>query len=143
MPTFKNILCAIDYSSCSRHALTAATELAKSSGAALTIVHVWSPPTYGAPDAILSGEAIQVMAQDAERLLADWVATAKADGASTVTSKMITGVAWNAIVALSVESHTDLIVMGTHGRTGLKHALIGSVAEKVVRHAPCAVLVIR
>ena len=55
-----------------------------------------------------------------------------------------TGTPWNETVAIAKRDPSiDLIVMGTHGRTGLKHALLGSVAEKVVRHAPCPVLVAR
>ena len=145
VPTFKNILCPVDFSDNSRHALTVAIELAKSSNAALTIAHIWQPPMplYGTPDAAVSGDLIQAMVDDAERSLAEWQATAQAAGVTSVQSKMLTGVPWDEIVKLALESHADLVVMGTHGRTGLKHVLIGSVAEKVVRHAPCAVLVIR
>jgi len=145
VPTFKTILCPIDFSDSSRHALTAATELARSSNAALTLAHIWQPPMplYSTPDAAMSGELIQAMVDDAERSLADWAATARAAGVASLQSKMLSGVPWDEIVKLALESHADLVVMGTHGRTGLTHALIGSVAEKVVRHAPCAVLVVR
>jgi universal stress protein A len=141
--TFKNIVCPVDFSACSRNALTAATELAKSSDAALTIVHVWQLPIYGGPETMIPGEAIQEMAKDAERTLADWETTAKTAGIKTVKATMVTGAPWNEIMRLVEATHADLVVMGTHGRTGLKHALIGSVAERVVRHARCAVLVIR
>jgi len=143
VPTFKNILCPVDFSPCSRNALTAATDLAMASEGALTIVHVWQPPFYGAPEAMIAGDVIQAMADDAERALADWEASVKAAGIKTVKSTMVTGAPWNEIIRLVEVTHADLVVMGTHGRTGLTHALIGSVAEKVVRHAPCAVLVIR
>ena len=145
VPTFKNILCPVDFSDSSRHAATVATELARSSSAALTIVHIWQPPMplYGIPDAALSGDLIQSLIDDAERSLDEWKATAVAAGVGSVQSKMITGVPWDEIVKLAKESGADLVVMGTHGRTGLTHVLIGSVAEKVVRHAPCAVLVVR
>ncbi len=53
------------------------------------------------------------------------------------------GVPWQEIVAAARETNTDLIILATHGRTGLKHVLLGSVAERVVRHAPCPVLVVR
>ena len=106
------------------------------------IAHIWQPPMYGAPDFPISGDVIQSLADDAARILVDWESSAKAAGVKT-QSKTITGVPWNEIVRLAEEAHTDLIVMATHGRTGLGHALIGSVAEKVVRHAPCAVLVVR
>jgi len=149
VPTFKNILCPVDFSDSSRHALTVATELARSSNAALTLAHIWQPPLplyvtpVGTPDAAVSGELIQAMVDDAERSLADWEATARAAGVASLQSKMLSGVPWDEIVKLALDSHADLVVMGTHGRTGLTHVLIGSVAEKVVRHAPCAVLVVR
>ena len=56
---------------------------------------------------------------------------------------MLQGIASSEIVRFAGESGHDLIVMGTHGRTGIKHALLGSVAEKVVREAPCPVLTLR
>jgi len=145
VPTFTNILCPVDFSTSARHALAVATELATTSHAALTIAHIWQPPMplYGTPDAALSGELIQAMVDDAERSLADWEASARAAGVTSLQAKMLTGVPWDDIVKLALSSRADLVVMGTHGRTGLTHVLIGSVAEKVVRHAPCAVLVVR
>jgi nucleotide-binding universal stress UspA family protein len=78
------------------------------------------------------------------RLLAEWLAIARADGVPEARSQMLTGQPWDEIVKLAAKAPgTDLIVMGTHGRGMLAHALVGSVAERVVRHAPCAVLVIR
>jgi nucleotide-binding universal stress UspA family protein len=53
------------------------------------------------------------------------------------------GVPWEEVVTAARESNTDLIILSTHGRTGLSHALLGSVAERVMRHAPCPVLVVR
>jgi nucleotide-binding universal stress UspA family protein len=55
----------------------------------------------------------------------------------------VEGVPWSAIVERARHWHCDLIVIGTHGRTGLKHALLGSVAERVVRSSPCPVLTFR
>jgi nucleotide-binding universal stress UspA family protein len=79
-----------------------------------------------------------------EQTLQAWVRDAQRLGARQVTSKFLCGAAWNEIVNFARRDPTiDLIVMGTHGRTGLHHMLIGSVAEKVVRHAPCRVLVTR
>jgi nucleotide-binding universal stress UspA family protein len=143
MPTFKNILCPVDFSASSRHALAVATELAKTSDATLTIVHVWQPPLYGTVDAPVSGEIVQSIIDDAERALADWEASAKAGGVRVLGSKMLTGDPAKEIVISGTSSHADLIVMATHGRSGLKHVLLGSVAEKVVRHAACDVLVVR
>ncbi|HEV7555564.1 MAG TPA: universal stress protein [Kofleriaceae bacterium] len=142
MPRFKNIVCPVDFSDNSRRALTIAIELAKSSDGTLTLVHVWQP-IYGTMDGPISGDVIQSFVNDAERMLRDCETAAKKEEAKTLPSKFIIGVAWDEIVRLASQAQADLIVMGTQGRTGLKHVLIGSVAEKVVRHAPCAVLVTR
>ena len=64
-------------------------------------------------------------------------------GEVQVTTRIEVGRPAAAIVRLASEGGADMVVMGTHGRTGLKHALLGSVAEKVVRKAPCAVLTVR
>jgi universal stress protein A len=144
MTTFKNILCAVDFSACSRDALAVASDLAARSGASLTLVHVWEPPMYISSEMPASGDLVRMIVDDADRAMAEYVATAKAVGVQVVRSQIINGIAWNEIVKF-VEANPalDLVVMGTHGRTGLKHVLVGSVAEKVVRHARCAVLVIR
>jgi len=144
VPTFKHILCPVDFSACSRHALTVATELTASSQAAIMLVHIWQVQAYGAPECEVSGGVIQSLVDDAARTLGDWEASARAAGLPAARSQMVNGVAWNEIVKLLEGDRTyDLVVMGTHGRTGLKHVLVGSVAERVVRHAPCAVLVVR
>jgi len=140
---FKHILCPIDFSPCSRTALTTASTLATSSNATLTVAHVWELSPYVTTGLMSGGDAIETMLGDAERTLADWAASVKRDRVSTQTT-LVRGVAWAEIVALLEANRAyDIVVMGTHGRTGLKHVLVGSVAERVVRHAPCAVLVVR
>jgi universal stress protein A len=61
----------------------------------------------------------------------------------SVDFAMQTGIPWECIVNRAAANRDDLIVMGTHGRSGLKHLFIGSVAERVVQHAPCSVLIVR
>ena len=143
MPSFKSILCPVDFSANSRHALAVAADLAKLWDATLTIAHVWQPPMYGSPDAPIAGTVIQSLVDDADRMLDEWEAGVKSEGLRTTRTKITTGVPWHEILELAKGATADLIVMGTHGRTGLKHVLIGSVAEKVVRHATCDVLVVR
>jgi universal stress protein A len=136
---FKHILCPVDFSPCSRAALTTATALATQSNAALTIAHVWEISPYVAPGVMSAGDAIGAMLADAEALLAAWAASA-----NTTQTTLVRGVPWREIVQLLESNRAyDIAVLGTHGRTGLKHVVIGSVAERVVRHAPCAVLVVR
>jgi len=99
-------------------------------------------PTTGAGQLVaapLSGEVIQSLVDDAARTLGDWEASAKSAGLPNMRSQMVNGVAWNEIVRLLEDDRAyDLVVMGTHGRTGLKHVLVGSVAERAVRRAPCS-----
>jgi nucleotide-binding universal stress UspA family protein len=143
--TFKKILCPVDFSDNSREAMCVAVELARTSQAMLVLLHVWDPPSwmtdYGIRlpnDALLEAQGLE------EKKLEAWRADAQRLGASEVSSKLLRGAPWDQIVsAASEDPRIDLIVMGTHGRTGLARALIGSVAERVVRHAPCTVLVIR
>lgn len=142
--TFKKILCAVDFSDPSRDALRAAAELARTSRATLVLVHVWQAPLwttdYGIQlpnDALLEAQGVE------ESKLASWRAEAQQLGAPEVASKLARGVPWDEVVSIARDDRTiDLIVIGTHGRTGLRRALIGSVAERVVRHAPCTVMVV-
>jgi universal stress protein A len=141
---FTKILCPIDFSACSREALRTAAELARDRSAALILARVWEPPTWSTGEVMVAPEVVQGTT-DAERAeLETWKDTARELGASEVGTRFLTGVAWNAIVELArADPAIDLVVMGTHGRTGIKHVLLGSVAEKVVRHAHCPVLVAR
>ena len=138
----QRILCPVDFSDCSGEALRAAADLAKQSGGALTLLHVYSAASFADAGPAFT-EALDQLKASAERALAGWRRDAELRGAQKVDTYAILGVPWEEIVALARSRESDLIVVGTHGRTGLKHALVGSVAEKVVRHAPCSVLVVR
>lgn len=144
MPRFRNILCPVDFSPISRRALDVAAELAASAGGTLTLVNVWDVTMYGGLTFGTSGDVLQRMSDDANRGLAEWLAIAKAAGATDARAVTLTGQPWDEIVKLAAAPPVaDLIVIGTHGRGAIAHALLGSVAERVVRHAGCAVLVIR
>lgn len=141
---FTKIACPVDFSACSREALRIAAELARDWSAPLVVVHVWEPPRWSIREVMIAPEVIQDMVEAEEAELESWTATAKQFGAREVGTRLLSGVAWDAVLALLKDDPAiDLVVMGTHGRTGLKHVLLGSVAEKVVRHAPCPVLVVR
>jgi nucleotide-binding universal stress UspA family protein len=73
----------------------------------------------------------------------DFLATLPADARARVTPRHELGVPWQTIVRVAEEGGHDLIVMGTHGHTGVEHILLGSVAERVLRHAPCPVMTVR
>jgi nucleotide-binding universal stress UspA family protein len=140
---FTKIACPVDFSACSREALRVAVELAGKSGS-LVLAHVWEPPRWATGEVPVAPEVIQQMVEAEQAELDKWKATAQQLGAPAVTVRFLTGAAWDAIVSLlKADPEIDLVVMGTHGRTGLQHVLLGSVAEKVVRHAPCPVLVVR
>lgn len=140
---FRRILYATDFSSASRTALSRAMELAKMGGGAVTIVHVVEPPRFYLPEgAFPVPHVLAGVAAEAERGLAEWKQQAESLAPGIpVRALKLDGAAWDAIVRQAAEGY-DLIVLGTHGRTGLKRALLGSVAERVTRHAPCAVLVV-
>ncbi len=143
MAAFKNIVCAFDFSACSRDALAKASDIAARSDAALAIVHVWNEAIYNSPQ-VPSGDVIGAVIRDTDSAIADCVATAKAAGVKTVRSTIINGQVADELIRMVASDLTiDLIVMGTHGRTGLERVFLGSVAEHVVRHARCAVLVVR
>jgi nucleotide-binding universal stress UspA family protein len=142
MTTFRNILCAVDFSEGAREAMRVACELSQDRATALTLMHVFQMPAYAA--AAGSTETIELLLEEAQRALGDWKAQAEALGAARVGTRFSVGAPWHEIVAAAEsEPRTDLIVVGTHGRTGIAHALLGSVAERVVRHAQCPVLVTR
>jgi nucleotide-binding universal stress UspA family protein len=146
MRTFRRIVHPSDFSPASRPALRKAIELAKSHRAQLFVVHVLSmlpviPDTYVAPtvwDDLERGQQIT-----ARRQLARLVATAKAAGVRASGVVLDIGVTHERIVRFARARRADLIVMGTHGRSGLTRALLGSVASRVLATARCPVLTVR
>lgn len=148
--TIKNILCPIDFSACSSEALDYAVELAKKLGADLHLLHVYQDPlagipfarpnTAGAPAAPL--EVIE-QARAARKTEIERLRKLCTDHGITTRVEEIEGVPAATIVKAASDNKTDLIVMGTHGRTGLAHVVVGSVAERVVRLSPCPVLTVR
>ncbi len=139
----KHILVPIDFSDCSRKALDYALPLAREHKAVITLLHVANPGysggVYGGVDyAYLERSATD----EAEAGLAKVAQEQIPEDVSAVTLVKI-GAAWEEIVEVATMLPADLIVISTHGRTGLKHVFIGSVAEHVVQRAPCPVFVVR
>ena len=144
MPTIRNILIAHDFSNHAAAALEFAADLATRYAARLCIVHVHANPVLLVPDGILP-LAIPNLGELVEQLRIGLRAAetrARELGVRDVETRLIEGIAWLEIVAAARATAADLIVMGTHGRSGVSHLLIGSVAEKVVRKAECPVLVV-
>ncbi|MEO6774899.1 MAG: universal stress protein [Kofleriaceae bacterium] len=142
--TAGKILCPIDFSEFSAHAMTVAVRLAQARGCELVLMHVWYlPPVATTGEVVYPAEMIRGLVDDVERGLAAAVETARKLGATRLSSKLIDGKPWVKIVELAeADPEIDLIVLGTHGRTGLARVFLGSVAEMVVRHAPCSVLTV-
>ena len=127
----QQILYATDFSSYSNQAYFHAVALAENHGASLTILFVL-PSNWSGED----GEDRDYWRQQLEQIR-------PLDPGIRVRHVLLDGDPAAEIVRYAQEMNMDLIVMGTHGRTGLQHVLLGSVAEKVVRLAPCPVLTIR
>ncbi|HHT9129556.1 MAG TPA: universal stress protein [Candidatus Brocadiaceae bacterium] len=144
MISIKNILCPIDYSIFSERALTYAIEFAEKYQAKLYLIHVLDIRIYDINDPELYSVNIvekETIDKLRERLLR--CVNEETKGKIPVEAIIVQGVPFSEIIKTSKEYKIDLIVLGTHGRTGLSHAIMGSVAEKVVRKSPCPVLTIR
>ena len=145
MAPFSKILVPVDFSKHSERATALAVELARRFEASLTLLHVYSIPTYPLPEGyvLASPEVVADLMEKTSVAIKEVRARVLAQGVAKVDALLVEGSAFAEIVRTAREKHFDLIVMGTHGRSGLKHALMGSVAEKVVRKAPCPVLSVR
>lgn len=142
--TLKRIVVATDFSEISTGAIDTAVAFARESGATIDLVHVAAEMALPLPppvDVVVLPIDIRVVMEEASRHLSDEEARLRARGV-TCESNVLAGPANAAIVEHADEVHADLIILGTHGRHGLGHALLGSVAEKVVQHAHCPVLTI-
>lgn len=140
------VLCPVDFSRNSEHALRYALAFASSYDAELLLLHVVEIPVHAFPGVPGIPEVPpHVTVNIEERAAAELAALEeriRAEHANT-RSELVTGTPFLEIITVAREANVDLIVMGTHGRSGLAHMLIGSVAEKVVRKAPCPVLTVK
>lgn len=144
MPVWKRIVCAIDFSAPSRAALVQAAELA-SRGAELTLVHVQEIPAVRRQLGMLPNPPLAYEAEvdEAWKQLKRAGTEAEAIAHSPVPLVMLEGSPVDEVVRVARDHRADLLVVGTHGRTGVRRAVLGSVAEQIVRRAGCSVLVVR
>jgi len=146
MIDFKRVLAPTDFSESSEEALRQACWLAERFGAELHILHVLTEIVPTGPDPLMMPVMPPQFYQDdenkAQKALEEVVKPSWEKPASVKTA-VRWGSAAEAIVDYASEQGIDLIVISTHGRTGLSHILLGSVAERIVREAPCPVLTIR
>ena len=144
MPSINRILCATDFSDASKHAYAYAIDLAARLQSELLLIHAYQIPTYTLPDGMVE-VPVEVESNIKKRLseqLAEFLGSVDSQGVR-VESRLLDGVPYVEIIHAARELKADLIVVGTHGRTGLAHLLLGSVAERVVRTSDVPVLTIR
>lgn len=138
MKTYQHILVPVDFSPASRDALDSALAIA-SSGTRIELVHTWMR-VPGLADG-LSADVTQSLVTTAKRSMQRFVSDTAVPEGVTLSTRIIEADAARTIIEMS--QRMDLIVMGTHGRTGLNRFFMGSTAERVVREASCPVMTVR
>ncbi|MFN0136087.1 MAG: universal stress protein [Phycisphaerae bacterium] len=141
------ILWPTDFSELSLHAGRYARAMADQFGAELHIVHVVPPPLSPDVAVMVPADAPMTMTEpkllDASRAAIKELIIKHFDGDPKIVTHAYYGNPWPTICEYAKEKGIDLIVVSTHGRTGISHVLIGSTAERIVQHAPCAVLTVK
>ena len=142
--SIKRIVVATDFSELSAEAIDTAVAFAHQSGAVLDLVHVATEASYAVPppmDMLRLPIDLPSVVNEASSRLATEEDRVRARGVAC-EGNVLVGRAENEIVDHAEKTHSDLIILGTHGRSGFGHVLLGSVAEKVVQHAHCPVLTV-
>jgi universal stress protein A len=147
MQAVRKILVPVDFSESSRVALEHAAAWATPFGAKVDVLHVWQAPAFvplpSLPEASpADATLVELVKRTAEQALDRFVADANQRGLRVREALSEPGSPAHTIVDVAKKGGYDLLVLGTHGHTGLAQALIGSVAERVVRHASCPVLTV-
>ncbi|MGF1464914.1 MAG: universal stress protein [Sandaracinaceae bacterium] len=141
MPRIERVLCPVDFSPGSERALAYAVFLRRQLGAEVHVLHVYQLPVYALPDgALLPGPEFTVRLQDDSNKALQEMLDQHPD--EELDGHLVEGVPHAEIIRRAKELDCDLIVMGTHGRTGLERLLLGSVAERVVRTSEVPVLTV-
>lgn len=137
---WQKILVPTDFSACADSAVHAAAALHQKSGAEILLLHVTEPAYQGLR--VQTNDLHAQMRHEAENRLKK-LAAEVFPNATNARVLVKDGRPADVICQTATTEKADAIIIPTHGHSGLKHALLGSVAEKVVRHAPCSVLVVR
>jgi universal stress protein A len=148
MIDMKRILVPIDFSLGSRIALRHAVGIADRFGARIEVIHIWEPAPVVTPNQMMwmGGDADNFWKQlsgDLRKRLEALIAEEAPGKRDDIELVIEAGYVAHSIVRHIEKGHYDLVVMGTHGRTGLSHLLLGSVAERVVRLSPAPVMTVR
>lgn len=141
-PLIKRVLLGTDFSPCAAHAQDYALFLASSWSAELNILHVLEFHPGMNPDYPVNSLYLNHQREEAARSFQELVERAAQSGVPA-KQHVVLGIPSQRICAMADECHDDVIVIGTRGRTGLEHILLGSTAERVIRAAPCPVLAVR
>jgi len=135
----ERILVPVDYSPCSRAALRFALELAPRFQASLDIVHVWDRPSYVSnvllttSEPISKSSLISLIQENAQHDLEEFLGSVELPPGAPLVGRLLSGDPASTLLDELKQGQHDAVVVGTHGRTGLAHVLLGSVAEKLVR----------
>jgi nucleotide-binding universal stress UspA family protein len=146
--SFEQILVPVDYSSHSRVALNAALALAQRFGSTLEVVHVWDRPSYVTDTLMVRHQGDvkplgELIRENAEGDMGKFLAEALPPNPGVPLHRtLLSGEPVSTLLQKIREGGHGLVVVGTHGRTGLRHALLGSVAERLVRLSPVPVLTV-
>jgi nucleotide-binding universal stress UspA family protein len=144
MGEWKRFCCAIDFSEASRLAMQEAAELTRRLDGQLELLHVHppTPPAVAIEALPATPDVLESVIREIQDTMAQWVEEAARIARRPVRSTINPGSPADEIVRFVRGQALDVVVVGTHGREGLTRLLLGSVAERVVREAPCPVLVI-
>jgi nucleotide-binding universal stress UspA family protein len=140
---FKHILVPTDFEEPSQRALEIALELAGTLGADLTIMHTCEIPTYAYQGLAVAPIDLLSPLEDVARKKLDELVSSLTQRCRSCKGVLKVGIPWQEILEVVTETEADLVIIGTHGRRGVTHALLGSVAEKIVRMSPVPVLTVR
>ena len=148
MSAFKKILVPVDFSDGSAAAVQHAVMLGRTLQAQVDVLHAYDVPTFIPPHVVvMMGEVDAPLSEHAERhaneQLEEFLKNQKLPAEVKVSSRVLLGPPAVTVLEAAEQGGYDLIVMGTHGRTGLPRLVMGSVAEKVVRGSQCPVLTVR
>ena len=145
MIEYKNLLCPVDFSDSSKSALRVAIDFAERFQAKLHIIHVYQLPASTFPDGVYDApDGLEKNLEEQLTIKLDEFIKANSGGsACAITTTICEGITHMEINQSADELKADMIVMGTHGRTGVSHVLLGSVAERVVRTSAVPVVTVK
>ena len=144
MKRFQKLLVPMDFSSAAKNALQVAADLSRRYQSTLALVHVLEPELFSVPESfqLRATTELPQLTNHIAHLLEMMHHDLQSEGVTSAEPVLLQGTAYAEIARLATAGNYDLIVMGAHGRTGPAQAMVGSVAERVMRLSPCAVMTV-